>query len=432
MLFHIAFGLGSLLLGIVACQDSDKDSQKNDRAVRKGEPVIAEDLKYFEGDAQLTQDGQKVVFLSGRSEKKRAYVYDVSSQNTQEWFQADSLSEVSELALDPTGVWLLVIAKKSGQSDIFARKLDGTGSLVQVTDDEEIEIHLGVHPQGLAYHFSRQSDQRIFRVGTIDATNGPSASTSDVEGSNASITDLVWLDQAAPLALITKEVSDENFSTQLMQRSFATGSLGEAQSYSDLESFFLSPGSKIQASGAGVFAVAQNASASSERIASVKAIKEINGSPNTSVEVLDRLASVTSAETEYVSAGGTHTAAFSVANSGVFALIEIVPVYCSKDTIKYWPALRVGQSDSSTSRAMSYNKSKSLVSSSDAYCKTPSGSAGIDDRLASVVINRNATTSSYTLVLSSLISGDRELYLLRYDNGSETLSSIAANKKPQS
>jgi hypothetical protein len=432
----IALGI---CLSLASCKSSKKrDNNNDDTAIRNGRTFDAELLKYYDAEPQISSDGSKLVFLSGRTNSLQVYRYERSTKKRELVFtKADEIGSAISAVIDTQASWVLSTAEKSSQVDIFARRFDGSGDLLQATDTAASETDLAIHPSGEVFAYTIPTDEgtKVY-VGSIDATDGPRSQAllvtteSDVAESQP-----VWLtdDSGGPYRLVVKQSASDGYSSTLVLKNISIGgttlSLSSEEEFVDLSEWKLNAEHTLVAAGDELYGIALNPKSGANRKAPIKVAAFSKGASASSAQVEDRPVLISDSSIAFADSDGIRVNSASRSENGINVHVESIPVQCAADTTRYASVLtiRTTANGDRTIYTPGLSKAGTPTNTTSELCKD-SDFTSLDTALVDARINADATSTDFTVVYTSLTSGDHEVWLMDVNGEDTVFESVSANK----
>jgi hypothetical protein len=185
----------------IACGSGSTATRDLDSTPRTSSKINRElaQKKFIDTAPQLSADGSKVVFLSGRSEQIRAWIYDTavtSSENNPRVILGgeNDFGEEREVDIAPTGDFAVVGYFKDGKYDLVVQFLGGAKTQLKLTDDADVESGVSISYDGsfIAYSVGSITRKTVLYAAGVDRTAQTVSTPVKIDGLSPFMIGPVW------------------------------------------------------------------------------------------------------------------------------------------------------------------------------------------------------------------------------------------------
>lgn len=457
--------LALLAFTAAGCGGKSKAKDISTEPQRQGSELSAVDVKFNDFQPELSSDGTKVIFISGRDSVAGSPTFKVYKSD---WavdakpaaptrLTSEDLGVEQDASLSPDGAWVAIIAVKAGKTDLYIKDYAGTQAAVRIPDDAVQKASPSFSPDGkLLTWISRGGDAATAKLVTVGTgTEADVAAPVDVTASTDLAQAVFWTADVTGYGLVTGMRASGKGAIAYSVRHFATIADAAAAALTALKSDVIAPKS--------IYGVATESKALiGSKVMSYEGRKvdrigdiEVTAEAPAPQITLDSEALVVDL------VGGTATA---LATTPGFQLLSMSPgtdvgvvtsryYYGCKDESdrQFGGGILVAPLDGSAS-TLFVPRLKDVVSETEltfeaavGFCdklKTPGDLVGgkyrLDDRVLGAAVNRSATASKFRVAYVSqfsqhfdadcnLKSGDQEVMAFEVDGDTRTISLLSAN-----
>lgn len=229
---------------LLSCGGSHKDSDSdNQTPPRSGVEVIPIDVKYYDALPDISADGKRIVFISGRDKGTlRAFKYDqtVGSQVSR-LTQTDATFDIEKgVFVSPDGKWVILSALKDGKTNLFLKDFALTIQTEhQITNDAGLKSQIAFSPDSKIIAYMRQdptSGRREIWVAQIN-TDGTSSDPQMISSSSQDELNPVFqplATGASGYALVTVVPDLRSSQSSIVRRSFETFESAKSATKTDI------------------------------------------------------------------------------------------------------------------------------------------------------------------------------------------------------
>jgi len=433
-----------MLLVVSSCSGNGRRfDDDDDTSVRFGENITPEKLKEFDGLPDVSADGTKVVFTSGRDGVRRTYKFDSSDTADASRLTGDSdeLTEEFKSLITSDGSWVLLLASKDNVVDLFLKDFSGSQTIQQVTDsDSLVETEFVMNDDSTAYAFIRRSStgNGQLYVGLLDS-NGLSGDPKLISSETSFESKPVFIPTGVTGSYAVASISREPGSlTSVLKKREVSSSLVVTATTELISDINYVDSVGLTAHNSGVIFSTLNATADT----SVDPLTPV-GDYETTARV-----TVNSFNQSVPSAGGSVTNLKSfgfdvVANShttdsSAMGLWIVKDAYSCKADLEYGSSLVVynpsSEEDSYRLRLRVEEDQSTTVQTSVCNNKiTVTDDAGEesekelswDKSILEAKVAADSTLSSFKAVYTSLLTGNTEVRILEYDGTSYSVVEVS-------
>jgi hypothetical protein len=438
--FCVQMTLIASVILVSTCGSSSSSKKPIAQTQRTGRATTSVDAKYIDEAASVNSDGTKIVFTSGRDGgTPRVYKATFSGGA---WSAAAKLSSNSGLTsentarVSPDGSWVLIQgATASGQSLVICAFTTGTCATVATSPWATGQFEFTGNSALFYYITGTKSSGGSLFVGTAEAT----PTTSQVGASDTFIEAFWSVGASSPYSLVTARKSSTPGKKTLSTRSFTSPSTAATATATDFTTD-VSYAAIIDHDSASntLFAVAAPIKASTNSV--FAELGTIDEASRISIPLSNELHTWTAAGSDQGAVGAaagfeTLSAWITSDNTTVFSLNRVVS-RCAGDagsTFGFSMALITLANKSVTWRHLKKptDLSQAPTVSADPCDRAINGAATTYDfGVSSIKVNMAATAAANTVVWTSDMTGDPEVFASVTASGTTTVYNISGNRVP--
>jgi hypothetical protein len=193
---RLMIGFLAVAAFVSACGREKTTVKKAVPSQRNGESVPSAEVKWQDISPRLSADGNKLVFVSGRSGAYRIWKWERSIENQttatrltkDDTYIAESLAELS-----PDGSWVLSQVSRNAQTDLILAPFSGESSVV-ISDDSLVETDFVFSPDSALFAFIRRTSPRTGGQVVLGRIGDGTAPTLVALGETTDkVVDLSWI-----------------------------------------------------------------------------------------------------------------------------------------------------------------------------------------------------------------------------------------------
>ena len=203
-----------LLCQALACNKSSSSSDDTTGPERNGKPVSSDSTDYLDFAPDISDDGEKIVFISGRASHSgslKSYRFDSTDKSLERLTDLSSGQEV-QVKISPNGGTVVVLAvDESGAKKVFVQDLLVPSARIEVpTNLKSLEL-MGFSPESSTVFglIGNNSDNNpSFEVVSIAKSGSVISINSVLEVSGMEVTESLptWVSNGGSPGIVTKKV----------------------------------------------------------------------------------------------------------------------------------------------------------------------------------------------------------------------------------
>ena len=457
--------IAAALILTVACAKPADTTPAAETPARTGVDLVTFPVKYTDIAPSISDDGTRVVFVSGRDSTDTAsslkiYKSDWPSGNTPlapVRLTDTDLGVEQDVALAPAGDFTAITTLKDGIVDLYLQAYSG-GAPVQVTNDALIDSRPRFSPDSkLLAWIVRDNDAGTAKLVGVTIGAGAAADVATVttlSTDSENVIDFTWVAPAGSGYSVTLATRDAGAGTTALTKvSFATPAAAAAAARTVIaSSVVLNDAVRLSSKGG--------------KIAGVSGILPVGAKMSTSLGVGDapRETPVTAEPFFFDAAAAANTAPTTFAKPAMYQILGIGGLLAdgsaalvagrsayrcvaTATTFNFGAAISLTPTDGTTAPTFFVPRTAVTAGAFDVatdFCdlKRSDGSVGrVDDHIVAAVLNGAATATAFRAVYvtrfaphfdvnCNLKVGDPEIYGMSIQGATKTIATVSVNPAP--
>ena len=257
---------------IVGCGGRKRRTNDEELPERSGQAVPRVALKYIDRAPTVSSNGQKIVFISGRTDTLKAYKYELGGTAGRVTDETQNLGDEFEATVSPNGGTVAILSSLNGVTDLYLRDYAAALTAEKVAETAtSTESEPAFSPDSVLIAFTRRdSGSSNSHVYVAKITSGVTVGAPvQLTGSSSNESSPTWVSTgvANSYQLVAKRKNTSSFTGQLVSYTFTVAGdvIGTATSTDIASSIEFSRSVPLAGASTGVFYVAPNESLTSQR-----------------------------------------------------------------------------------------------------------------------------------------------------------------------
>lgn len=420
------------------------DDDKSSVPERSGDEIPFEQIEHFDEKPDISADGQKIIFVSGRDKTLKVYKYERGGSPSRLTEDKDDLGVEMEASLSPDGQWVLVLANKDASVNLYLQDFDGNLDPQKISDSaEEVESDMIFSPDSELFAFLRRdavTGNKKLHIGRVSST-GTVLNVTDVSVDDVDETNPAWIEQSGESSyiLVTRSETNANFKSSLISRQITRS----GDSFSVTQRSILTETLDVRSvvdfvgSSRGVFYAAPNLNDDYKR-EPVTPPGDHGADKQIAISSMPRLYEISDGVISSFSPPGSEVLKLSSSSDGQMGVWSMREAYACQENLDYGVTMVVFDNSKSLDEdkysrliPLTATEENKYVVASGVCNKTRSDESEgeFDRKIVAAKINANATSEAYTVVYVTHRSGDFEVYAFESANGEYTFYDVSNNRR---